>query len=131
MMSSPLRLLFAGTPEFAVPSLDALLRAGYPLTAVYTQPDRPAGRGRQPRPSPVKQRALAAALPIHQPLTLRDAAVQAELAALAELQSDGLLAVSASGIRVLPPGRLLIRNICMAFDRYLREHGQRRFSKVI
>ncbi len=55
----------------------------------------------------------------------------AELAALAELQADGLLAVSASGIRVLPPGRLLIRNICMAFDRYLREHGQRRFSKVI
>ena len=55
----------------------------------------------------------------------------AELAALAELQSDGLLAVSASGIRVLPPGRLLIRNICMAFDRYLREQGQRRFSKVI
>ena len=55
----------------------------------------------------------------------------AELAALAELQADGLLAVSASGIRVLPPGRLLIRNICMAFDRYLREQGQRRFSKVI
>ncbi|HNW77312.1 MAG TPA: methionyl-tRNA formyltransferase [Candidatus Competibacteraceae bacterium] len=102
-MSSPPRLLFAGTPEFAVPSLDALLRAGYPLSAVYTQPDRPAGRGRQPRPSPVKQHALAAALPVHQPVTLRDAAVQAELAALA----PDLLVVAAYGL-ILPPAVLAI-----------------------
>ena len=54
-----------------------------------------------------------------------------ELAELADLQADGLLALSESGIRVLPPGRLLIRNICMAFDRYLREQKQQRFSKVI
>ncbi|TVR58289.1 MAG: oxygen-independent coproporphyrinogen III oxidase [Candidatus Competibacteraceae bacterium] len=54
-----------------------------------------------------------------------------ELAELADLQTDGLLVLSETGIRVLPPGRLLIRNICMAFDRYLREQTQQRFSKVI
>ncbi|MFZ1640990.1 MAG: oxygen-independent coproporphyrinogen III oxidase [Candidatus Contendobacter sp.] len=54
-----------------------------------------------------------------------------ELAELADMQADGLLALSEMGIRVLPPGRLLIRNICMTFDRYLREQKQQRFSKVI
>lgn len=78
-----LRIVFAGTPEFALPTLDALLAEGYPIAAVYTQPDRPAGRGRQLRLSPVKARALAAGLPVRQPRTLRDPAVQAELAGLA------------------------------------------------
>ena len=55
----------------------------------------------------------------------------AEWAELADMQADGLLALSATGIQVLPPGRLLIRNICMVFDRYLREQKQQRFSKVI
>jgi oxygen-independent coproporphyrinogen-3 oxidase len=54
-----------------------------------------------------------------------------ELAELADMEVDGLLALSETGIRVLPPGRLLIRNICMTFDRYLREQKQQRFSKVI
>ena len=54
-----------------------------------------------------------------------------ELAELADMEADGLLALSDTGIEVLPPGRLLIRNICMAFDRYLREQKQQRFSKVI
>ncbi|HPF59280.1 MAG TPA: oxygen-independent coproporphyrinogen III oxidase [Candidatus Competibacteraceae bacterium] len=54
-----------------------------------------------------------------------------ELAELAGMQADGLLALSGTGIRVLPPGRLLIRNICMVFDRYLRAQKQQRFSKVI
>ncbi len=54
-----------------------------------------------------------------------------ELAELADMQADKLLALSETGIRVLPPGRLLIRNICMVFDRYLREQKQQRFSKVI
>ena len=54
-----------------------------------------------------------------------------ELAELTDMQADGLLVLSATGIQVLPPGRLLIRNICMAFDRYLREQKQQRFSKVI
>jgi oxygen-independent coproporphyrinogen-3 oxidase len=54
-----------------------------------------------------------------------------ELAELADMQTDGLLALSGAGIQVLPPGRLLIRNICMVFDRYLRAQKQQRFSKVI
>lgn len=54
-----------------------------------------------------------------------------ELAELADLRADGLLALAEAGIQVLPPGRLLIRNICMVFDRYLREQKQQRFSKVI
>ncbi len=54
-----------------------------------------------------------------------------ELAELADMQADGLLVLSETGIRILPPGRLLIRNICMTFDRYLREQKQQRFSKVI
>ena len=55
----------------------------------------------------------------------------AELAELADMQADGLLMLSGTGIQVLPPGRLLIRNICMTFDRYLRKQQQQRFSKVI
>ena len=77
-----MRIVFAGTPEFAVPPLRALLDAGYPLVGVYTQPDRPAGRGRKLTPSPVKALALEAGLPVLQPETLRSAEAQAELRAL-------------------------------------------------
>ena len=76
---SPRRLVFAGTPEFAVPCLDALLASGHEVCAVYTQPDRPAGRGRALAASPVKQRALAAGIEVRQPRTLRDAEAQAVL----------------------------------------------------
>ncbi len=103
MMTAVPRLIFAGTPEFAVPSLEALLAAGYPPVAVYTQPDRPAGRGRQLRASPVKARALVADIPVLQPASLRDAAVQAELAAL----TPDLLVVAAYGL-ILPPAVLAI-----------------------
>lgn len=91
-----LRLLFAGTPEFAVPCLRTAL-AGGDVLAVLTQPDRPAGRGRQPQMSPVKQVALEHAVPVLQPGTLRDAAVQAQLAAFA----PDLLIVVAYGL-ILP-----------------------------
>jgi methionyl-tRNA formyltransferase len=79
-LTSPLRIVFAGTPEFSVPALDALHAAGHSIVAVYTQPDRPAGRGRELAASPVKQRALALALPVEQPVTLKDPAAQARLA---------------------------------------------------
>src|SRR6516225_7149096 len=69
-----LRLVFAGTPEFAVPHLAACRRNNVDIAAVYTQPDRPAGRGRALAASPVKQAALAAALPVEQPENFRDAA---------------------------------------------------------
>ena len=54
-----MRLIFMGTPDFAVPALDALAAAGHEIAAVYSQPPRPAGRGQQPRPSPVAARAAA------------------------------------------------------------------------
>jgi methionyl-tRNA formyltransferase len=80
-VSRPLRIVFAGTPAFAVPSLEALVGAGHRVVAVYTQPDRPAGRGRALTASPVKQRALALGLRVEQPTTLRTAAARALLAA--------------------------------------------------
>ena len=66
-----MRIAFLGTPEFAVPSLQALIGAGYTVPAVFTQPDRPKGRGQQLSFSPVKQAALAAQLTVHQPERIR------------------------------------------------------------
>jgi methionyl-tRNA formyltransferase len=77
-----MRLAFMGAPDFAVPALEALLAAGHDIACVYTQPPRPAGRGKQPRPTPVQRRAEAAGLPVRTPLTLRDADEQAAFAAL-------------------------------------------------
>ncbi|AHF03172.1 methionyl-tRNA formyltransferase [Marichromatium purpuratum 984] len=78
-----LRIIFAGTPDFACPSLAALIAAGHQVVGVYTQPDRPAGRGRKLQASPVKQLALEHAIPVHQPQSLkRDPEAVAELAAL-------------------------------------------------
>ena len=67
------RLVFAGTPGFAAIHLDGLIEAGYSPVAVYTQPDRPAGRGKKLTASPVKARALEAGLPVLQPTSLKDA----------------------------------------------------------
>ncbi|MGD9887966.1 MAG: methionyl-tRNA formyltransferase [Halothiobacillaceae bacterium] len=92
-MSKP-RIIYAGTPEFAVPALRALLAAGDNVVAVYTQPDRPAGRGRKLTASPVKQAALDANLAVFQPQSLRNAEAQAELAALA----PDLMVVAAYGL---------------------------------
>ncbi len=100
--SSP-RLIFAGTPKFAVPSLRALLKTDHPPVAVYTQPDRPAGRGRQMHAGPVKILTLATSIPIYQPNSFNDPKIQAELAALA----PDLLVVAAYGL-ILPPSVLMI-----------------------
>jgi len=95
-MNAP-RIIFAGTPDFALASLRALVEAGRIPIAVLTQPDRPAGRGRRLTESPVKKFAVARNLPVLQPLTLRDPGVVAELQAL---QPD-LLVVAAYGL-ILP-----------------------------
>jgi len=79
-LTAPRRIVFAGTPEFSVPALDALHAAGHTIVAVYTQPDRPAGRGRELAAGAVKQRARQLGLPIEQPATLKAPAAQAELA---------------------------------------------------
>ena len=92
-----LRLVFAGTPEFSVPCLEACRASGAQVVAVYTQPDRPAGRGRKLTPSPVKQAALAAGVAVEQPPSLKSAEVQQ---ALADYRPD-LLVVVAYGL-ILP-----------------------------
>lgn len=73
---NPLKIIFAGTPEFSLPTLNALFNSQHPIVAVYTQPDRPAGRGRKLTASPVKEFALKNNLPVYQPATLRDAEQQ-------------------------------------------------------
>lgn len=80
--AKPLRIIFAGTPEFAAAHLRALLDSRHEVIAVYTQPDRPAGRGKKLSPSPVKLVAEAAELPVYQPISLKDPDAQANLAAL-------------------------------------------------
>lgn len=77
-----MRLAFMGTPEFAVPSLDALVAAGHEVAAVYTQPPRPANRGKKLTPSAVQTRAEELGLPVRSPLSLRTAEAQAEFAML-------------------------------------------------
>jgi methionyl-tRNA formyltransferase len=97
----PLRILFAGTPEFALPPLQALIDDDCEVVAVLTQPDRPAGRGKQLRASPVKQLALKNGLDVLQPETLKD---PAWLEKLANLQPD-LIIVVAYGLMI--PAQLL------------------------
>lgn len=92
-----MKIIFAGTPDFSVPALDMLLSSRHKVIAVYTQPDRPAGRGRKLRASPVKQRALENSIPVYQPTTLKN---EQEQSLLASLQPD-LMIVVAYGL-ILP-----------------------------
>lgn len=92
-----LRVVFAGTPDFSVPCLEACRASGAEVVAVYTQPDRPAGRGRKLTPSPVKQAALAAGIPVEQPESLKSEDARATLAAYA----PDLMVVVAYGL-ILP-----------------------------
>lgn len=86
-----MKIIFAGTPEFAVPSLQALLDANYEVCAVYTQPDRPAGRGRHEQFSPVKELALKYDIPVIQPLTLK---TEEDLALLQAFNADLMVVVA-------------------------------------
>jgi methionyl-tRNA formyltransferase len=98
------RIVFAGSPEFAVPALETLARSGHEVVAVLTQPDRPAGRGRQVQMSPVKRCALALGREVLQPESLkRDAQAVAKLRELA----PALMVVVAYGL-ILPPAVLAI-----------------------
>ena len=92
-----LRLVFAGTPDFSVPGLRACIESGAEVVAVYTQPDRPAGRGRKLAPGPVKQAALDAGIPVEQPESLKSAEAQARLRSYA----PELMVVIAYGL-ILP-----------------------------
>ncbi|GBO84426.1 methionyl-tRNA formyltransferase [Marinobacter adhaerens] len=92
-----MRLVFAGTPDFAATALKALIAAGHTIVGVYSQPDRPAGRGRKLQPSPVKQVALDHEIPVFQPETLKTAEAQKQLA---DLKPDVMI-VAAYGL-ILP-----------------------------
>ena len=92
-----MRIVFMGTPDFAVPSLKALAGAGHEIVGVFTQPDKPKNRGMKLQPSPVKECALALGLSVYQPARMRDGEA---LAILRELEPD-LIAVAAYG-KILP-----------------------------
>jgi len=96
-----MRLIFMGTPAFAVPALDALHAAGHEILRVLARPPRPAGRGQRPRPGPVAARAAKLGLPVATPASLRD---PAEAAALAALGAE-VAVVAAYGL-ILPPAVL-------------------------
>lgn len=93
-MSNHLRIIYAGTPDFSVAALQALIKSSYDVVAVYTQPDRPAGRGRGLQASPVKEKALEYHIPVYQPKSLKDEKVQRELKAL----NADLMIVTAYGL---------------------------------
>jgi methionyl-tRNA formyltransferase len=97
MPNPSLRVVFAGTPEFAVPCLEACRASGADVVAVYTQPDRPAGRGRKLAASPVKEAALAAGIPVEQPESFKAEADRQRLAAY----GPDLMVVVAYGL-ILP-----------------------------
>ncbi|MBL4712875.1 MAG: methionyl-tRNA formyltransferase [Gammaproteobacteria bacterium] len=100
-MNKPLRIIYAGTPAFSVAALQALISSSYDVVAVYTQPDRPAGRGRGMQASPVKEKALEYDISVFQPASLKDEQAQAQLKALAA----DLMIVTAYGL-LLPPAVL-------------------------
>ncbi len=87
----PLNIIFAGTPEFATYPLQALLGSEHKVVAVFTQPDRPAGRGNKLTPPPVKVLAEAHGIPVHQPLSLKDADSQA---LVAQYHADVMIVVA-------------------------------------
>jgi len=90
-VSAPLKIIFAGTPDFAARHLDALLASEHQVVGVFTQPDRPAGRGNKLTPSPVKTLAQTHAIPVFQPKSLRPAENQQ---LVADLQADVMVVVA-------------------------------------
>ena len=96
-MSKPLRIIFAGTPDFAAKHLSALINSEHEVIAAYSQPDRPAGRGKKLKPSDVKQLAVSHDIPVFQPISLRNEEAQQALAAL----NADLMVVVAYGL-ILP-----------------------------
>ena len=90
-LNKPLKIVFAGTPEFAALHLQALIDSEHDVIAVYSQPDRPAGRGKKLQASEVKQLAVKHSIPVFQPESLKTAEAQL---ALAELQADIMIVVA-------------------------------------
>jgi len=106
--AAPLRIVYLGTPAFAVPSLEALIRSRHEVVAVVSQPDRPRGRGQQVQPTPTRQVANAHGIPVLQPLKIRDEEFLGRIRALA----PDLGVVAAFG-RILPDALLAIPRLGM------------------
>jgi methionyl-tRNA formyltransferase len=85
------KIIFAGTPDFATPALKMLINSAHDICAVYTQPDRPAGRGRKLTPSPIKRLALASGITVLQPENFKH---ENDLALLAHFQADVMIVVA-------------------------------------
>ncbi len=98
-----MRIVFMGTPEFAVPALKALVESGYEVCGVFTQPDKPKNRGMKLQPTPVKEYALTKNLPVFQPEKLRDG----QAAAILQELCPDLIVVAAYG-KILPPDILAL-----------------------
>jgi methionyl-tRNA formyltransferase len=94
-----MRIIFMGSPDFAVPTLDALVEAGHEVICVYTQPPRPAGRGKAERPTPVQERAEELGIEVRSPKSLKD---EAEQRAFAEMEAD-VAVVAAYGLILSQP----------------------------
>ena len=117
-MSTSLNVIFAGTPDFAAVALEALINSPHNVIAVYTQPDRPAGRGRKLQASPVKKLALENNIPVFQPASLKD---EAEQKKLADLNAD-IMIVAAYGL-ILPQAVLDIPRLgCLNIHASLLPH---------
>src|SRR5258705_13047648 len=97
----PLRLIFMGTPDFAVPTLVEIVGRGHEVVAVYTRAAKPAGRGMEPKPSPVEREARGLGLQVHTPATLRTPE------ALAAVKAHGADVAGVGAPRLLPPQPLL------------------------
>ena len=74
-----MKIVFMGTPDFSVPVLEALVKAGHQVEAVVTQPDKPKGRGKEMQPTPVKEAAMKHGIPVYQPKKIRDPECAEEL----------------------------------------------------
>ncbi|WP_343347037.1 methionyl-tRNA formyltransferase [Sphingomicrobium sp. XHP0239] len=92
-----MRVIMMGSPDFAVPTLDAIVEAGHEVVAVYCQPPRPAGRGKKDQPTPIERRARALGLPVRSPVSLKKSSAQEEFAAL-----DADVAIVAAYGLILP-----------------------------
>ena len=113
-----MKIIFAGTPDFAVPTLAALIAADHEVVLVLTQPDRPAGRGMKLKASPVKELALQHGLPVYQPEKLKTAESQAPVAAV---EAD-VMVVAAYGLR---PVELIGRELLLGLEWDGLDHAAR------
>lgn len=100
-----MKIVYMGTPDFAVPPLEALVRSGYEVAAVVTQPDKPKGRGKTLMPTPVKEEAMKHDIPVYQPLKVREP----EFVEILENIAPDIIVVAAFG-QIIPKKILDIRN---------------------